>query len=68
MTVNRYLIKRRLARSHDDLLSPNLASRTITEIAHMNGFKTSAHFSRSFSEAYGATPNEIRKRGLRDRR
>ncbi|MCY3961258.1 MAG: helix-turn-helix domain-containing protein [bacterium] len=68
MTVNRYLIKRRLARCHDDLLSPNLAARTITEIAHMHGFKTSAHFSRSFSEAYGETPNETRKRGLGDRR
>ena len=66
-TVNRYLIKRRLARCHDDLLAPHAVSRTITEIAHTHGFKTSAHFSRSFTEAYGATPTEIRKRGLRDR-
>ena len=61
MTVNRYLIKRRLARCHDELSSPNAESRSITEIAHMNGFKTSAHFSRCFSDAYGTTPSEVRR-------
>ena len=67
MTVNRYLIKRRLTRCHDDLLNPHNASRTITEIALMNGFKTSAHFSRSFTEAYGATPTEARGQSQRMR-
>ncbi|MDE0608032.1 MAG: helix-turn-helix domain-containing protein [Acidimicrobiaceae bacterium] len=63
MTVNRYLIKRRLARCHDDLLSPHIGSRTITDIAHTHGFKTSAHFSRCFSDAYGISPSEIKRRG-----
>lgn len=63
MTVNEYLIKRRLARCRDDLLSPMAASRTITEIAHSHGFKTSAHFSRRFSEAYGRSQREVRQSG-----
>ena len=64
MAVNEYLIKRRLARCVDDLLSPMAASRTITEIAHSNGFKTSAHFSRRFAECYGRSPSEVRQSGL----
>lgn len=61
ISVYRYLIKRRLLRCHDDLTNPQMASRSITEIAHGNGFKTSAHFSRCFSEAYGTTPSEVRR-------
>ena len=68
MTVNEYLIKRRLARCMDDLLSPMAASRTITEIAHSNGFKTSAHFSRRFAEAYGRTPRQVKLGELSDQR
>lgn len=64
MTVNEYLIKRRLARCMDDLLGPMASTRTITEIAHSNGFKTSAHFSRRFVEAYGRSPREVRRSGL----
>ena len=63
MTVNEYLIKRRLARCMDDLLGPMGAKRTITEIAHSNGFKTSAHFSRRFTEAYGRSPREVKQAG-----
>lgn len=63
MTVNEYLIKRRLARCMDELLSPMAASRTITEIAHSNGFKTSAHFSRRFAETYGRTPRDVKRVG-----
>ncbi len=63
MTVNEYLIKRRLARCMDDLLGPIGAKRTITEIAHSNGFKTSAHFSRRFTEAYGRSPREVKQAG-----
>ncbi len=67
LTVNEYLIKRRLARCMDDLLSPRAAACTITEIALSNGFKTSAHFSRRFVEAYGRSPSEVRRSGLPSR-
>lgn len=63
LTVNEYLIKRRLARCMDELLSPMAANRTITEIAHSNGFKTSAHFSRRFAEAYGRAPRDVKRAG-----
>lgn len=60
-TVGRAVLNRRLARCMDDLVSPSTARRTITEIALSHGFKTSAHFSRCFSDAYGMTPSEARQ-------
>lgn len=62
-SVNRYIINRRLARCRDDLLSPQFAHRTVSEIAVAHGFKTASHFSRSFAEVYGVSPSEAR-RGL----
>ena len=63
LSVSDHLIKRRLARCMDDLLSPIATSRTITEIALSHGFKTSAHFSRRFTEAYGRSPREVKHSG-----
>lgn len=63
MTMNEYLIKRRLARCRDDLLSPSTAASTITEIAHRNGFKTSAHFWSRFTQAYGISPKQVKQAG-----
>jgi AraC-like DNA-binding protein len=60
-SVNKYLMSRRLARSMDELVSPTHARRTITEIAMSHGFKTAAHFSRSFSEMYAVTPSDARR-------
>ncbi len=65
-SVNRYIMSRRLARSMDELVSPAHTSRSITDIAMSHGFKTAAHFSRSFSEAYGITPSDARKGGFAD--
>lgn len=61
VSVNRYLINRRLARCRDDLMSPQRAGLTITQVAMNHGFKTVSHFSRSFSETYGQSPSEIRR-------
>lgn len=60
-SVSRYVMARRLARSMDDLVSAAHRSRTITEIALSHGFRTAAHFSRSFTETYGITPSEARR-------
>ncbi len=60
-TVTKYLIKRRLAKCMDELVSPQFAFRSITDIAHNHGFKTSAHFTRCFTNAYGSTPSQVRK-------
>ena len=63
-TVNKYLIKRRLARCMDDLISPSMQGRTVTEIAMARGFKTASHFSRLFAETYGVTPSDARSAGV----
>ena len=63
-SVSKYLITRRLARCMDDLISPHLRNRTVTEIATSHGFKTASHFSRVFTETYGITPSEARRAGL----
>ena len=63
-SVSKYLITRRLARCMDDLISPSLSKRTITDIATAHGFKTASHFSRVFAEAYAMTPSEARKAGV----
>ena len=60
-TVNGYLLARRLARCKDDLSSAACAHRTITAIACARGFKTGAHFSRRFTEAFDQTPREFRR-------
>jgi len=44
------------ATSADDLL--------IGEVAHRLGFKSAAHFSRAFKEAYGQSPRDFRKCAL----
>jgi len=64
VSVNKYLINRRLARCRDDLLSPGRVGHTVTEIAMNHGFKTVSHFSRSFSETYGQSPSDARRNGL----
>ena len=33
----------------------------VTEVAYQTGFKTQAHFSRVFSDAFGTPPSEYRK-------
>jgi AraC-like DNA-binding protein len=55
-----YVRRRRLERCRDDLVAPQLAGRTITEIALSHGFNDTAHFSRSFRNAYGISPAEFR--------
>lgn len=63
VSVNRYVIDRRLARCRSDLLSPQRSVATITEVAMNHGFKSVSHFSRSFSQRYGESPSAVRRRG-----
>ena len=60
-TVTTYLMRRRLARCRDDLVCGQHRAKTITDIAFSHGFKTPAHFSRCFVEAYGTTPSDARR-------
>ena len=52
--------QRRLERSYRDLIqSSRSGSARIGEVACRWGFKSQAHFSRLFKEAYGLTPTEV---------
>jgi len=55
------LWKKRLEKSEELLRSPEMRHYNITEIAHMAGYKSSAHFSRSFRDRYGQPPREYRR-------
>jgi len=61
-----YIWRRRLERARLVLLDPRYASRTLTQIAEEHGFKTLAHFSRSFRQTYGAAPRDFRDHARAD--
>jgi len=51
---------RRLERCRNDLATPRLRGKTITEIAFFWGFSDSSHFSRSFRSQFGICPRVFR--------
>ncbi|MCM2131301.1 transcriptional regulator FeaR [Larsenimonas sp. GH3-8] len=63
-TVCRYVQRRRLARCAEELASPTLMKRSITQIAYKWGFTDSAHFSRSFKREFASSPREYRRSRL----
>jgi AraC-like DNA-binding protein len=60
LSLSRLIWQRRLENCRKDLQDPRLAGKSITKIAHSWGFKSSSHFSRSFKDAFGVSPREIR--------
>lgn len=59
-TVSQYVKGLRLEQARRDLLDPRLAARPVSAIAHACGFGDLSGFNRSFKEAFGATPSEVR--------
>ncbi|GAA3586898.1 AraC family transcriptional regulator [Flavivirga amylovorans] len=62
-TVFRFLTNERLRKAsvliqHTDT--------SIKEVAHVTGFKSAPHFSKAFTEKYGYTPRDLRKRSKDD--
>lgn len=57
-----YIRAQRLQQCRDALAGEHETHRTLTEIAHDYGFFDSAHFSRSFRAAFGASPSAWRRR------
>jgi AraC-like DNA-binding protein len=55
-TIAREILAVRLARCRDELTDDRYSKQTVAEIAHRAGFKDAAHFTRAFSQRYGATP------------
>lgn len=60
-SFSRYVRQKRLARSRADLLDMSQDSVGISQIAHRWGFASASHFSRSFREAFGISPSEMRE-------
>ncbi|MBO9576967.1 MAG: helix-turn-helix domain-containing protein [Sphingobium sp.] len=59
-TAARLIWDRRLERCREEMADPAMASRSITEIAHLWGFSDSQHFSRAFKQRFGVTPRDYR--------
>ena len=59
-TLGQYILGARLDRCREDLLKPELAGQSITEIAFSWGFNSSAHFSRVFRRRFGVSPSACR--------
>lgn len=56
-----YLKTQRLERCRADLLDPNYDAESIASIGQRWGFRDQAHFSRSFTAAFAATPRAVRR-------
>ena len=61
-SLEKYIYAQRLNRSRETLNNPNYKSHTISEIAHLNGFTSSSHFTRRFKETYEITPKAYRNK------
>lgn len=53
---------KRLEKAKEWLVSPKMQNYLVHEIASMAGYKSAAHFSRTFKTACGCTPTEYRAR------
>ncbi|MBX3566353.1 MAG: helix-turn-helix domain-containing protein [Sphingomonas sp.] len=60
-SVCSWIRHRRLEQCRKDLLDPSQDRLTITQIAFRWGFNDAAHFSRSFRDAYGTAPRDLRQ-------
>ncbi|MFE0759291.1 helix-turn-helix domain-containing protein [Inquilinus sp. NPDC058860] len=58
--VERYIKRRRLAYAHARLADPGEVRR-VKEIGYDLGFSSAAEFSRSFRQAFGYSPREVRE-------
>ncbi|MDX2823580.1 helix-turn-helix domain-containing protein [Streptomyces ipomoeae] len=59
-TVGRWILRRRLEACRRDLRHRQTRGLTIAAVAHLHGFASAAHFSRSFRAFYGVSPSEWR--------
>ncbi|MEU8431809.1 helix-turn-helix domain-containing protein [Streptomyces sp. NPDC029216] len=65
-TVAGLIRRRRLERCRADLADPRLPGRPVHAVARRWGFANPSVFSRTFRQAYGASPTEYRERAVRE--
>lgn len=63
ISVYRYLRRERLRKA---MMLVQNSDKPFKSIAHMTGFKSVPHFSRTFKKQYGYTPTELRKKSTSD--
>ncbi|MEU5880082.1 helix-turn-helix domain-containing protein [Spirillospora sp. NPDC047279] len=61
LSLEQWIIRRRLEGARQDLAAPQHAHRTIESIARSWGFTNPAHFSRRFRQFFGVTPGQWRR-------
>jgi len=61
LSLEQYVIERRLAGARAELATPAGRARTIAASANRWGFKDPTHFSRRFRAAYGMLPSDWRR-------
>ncbi len=59
-SLSDYIWAQRLEQAKRDLCDPNLAARSVSEIAFSWGFNDAAHFSRAFKSRFACSPREMR--------
>ena len=63
LSFSNLLWERRMSTAYDWLRDEKMQHYSISEIAYLVGFKSSAHFSRMFKLRFGAAPREFRHSG-----
>ncbi len=58
-SVHRFLMNERFRKAQ---MMIQFTDQSLKSIAHLNGFKSSSHFSRAFKKKYGYAPSELRKK------
>ncbi|MFG6686745.1 helix-turn-helix domain-containing protein [Mariniflexile sp. HNIBRBA6329] len=62
-TVHRFLMEERLRKSK---MMIQFTQQSLKSIAQMTGFKSIAHFSRTFKKRFGYTPSDLRKKSFEE--
>jgi len=65
-SLSRYIWRRRLERTADNLRDPALRCRSISLIAMDNGFNDLSHFSKAFRQRFDLSPRAYRNRSIMD--
>jgi AraC family transcriptional regulator, positive regulator of tynA and feaB len=65
MSLERFIVARRLERCRLALEDPQQGTRTISEIAFAWGFSDMSHFNRRFKASFGCSPTDYRRQRQR---
>lgn len=63
MSLERFIMFRRLQHCHQALTDPAQVLRTVSDIAYSCGFSDVSHFARRFKGEFGCSPSECRPSG-----